>query len=165
MGSILLLGVTLAVGFAVWAWASSAAIASERNFGNAVGTNTACLSLSLVVVNANFSSANANLVTLWFYNNGHGAVNITNIQISNSSSLLTYNMVQSRTNTTGQVLTQNLKSLTVYYSKTFSKSAIYTFAAIAHNETFTQISKTSGFYSYQCGITSTQYQQVTPAIL
>ena len=165
MGSVILMGVTLAVGFAVWAWASSAAVASEKSFGNSVGTNAGCLNLGIVIVNANFSSTNANLVTLWFYNNGHGAVNISNIQISNSSIVYVSNLVQSKTNTTGQVLTQNVKSLSVYFPKTFSKSAIYTFQAEIHNETLTQISKTSSYYSYQCGLVSSQYQQVTPSIL
>ncbi len=172
MGSILLMGITLAVGFAVWAWASSAAIASEKNFGNAIGTNAGCLNLGIVIVNANFSSTNANLVTLWFYNNGHGAVNITNIQIGNSTKLDTYTMVASKTNTTGQVLTENVKSLTINTLATansspitLSKSAIYSFQAEVHNETLTQISKTSSYYSYQCGLVSAQYQQVTPSII
>jgi hypothetical protein len=165
MGSVLLMGVTLAVGFAVWAWASNAAIASEKSFGNAVGTNAGCLNLGIVIVNANFSSTNANLVTLWFYNNGHGAVNITNVQISNSTTVYVSTLVSSKTNTTGQVLVQNVKSLSVYFPKTFSKSAIYTFQTEVHNETLTQISKTSSFYSYQCGLVSAQYQQVTPAII
>ncbi len=172
MGSILLLGVTLAVGFAVWAWASSAAEASEKNFGNTIGTNSGCLNLGLVIINANFSSTNANLITLWFYNNGHGAVNITNIQISNSTKLDTYTLAQSRTNTTGQILTENVKSLTINTLTsantspiTFSKNAIYAFQSEAHNETLTQVSKTSSYYSYQCAVVSTQYQQVTPAVL
>jgi hypothetical protein len=165
MGSVLLMGVTLAVGFAVWAWASNAAIASERSFGNAVGTNAACLNLGIVIVNANFSSTNANLVTLWFYNNGHGAVNITNVQISNSTLVYVSNFVSSKTNVTGQVLTQNVKALSIYFPKTFSKTAIYSFQAEVHNETLTQISRTSSYYSYQCGLVSAQYQQVTPAVL
>jgi hypothetical protein len=159
------MGVTLAVGFAVWAWASNAAVASERNFGNAVGTNAGCLNLGIVIVNANFSSTNANLVTLWFYNSGHGGVNISNVQISNSTSVYVSNLVQSKTNTTGQVLVGNVKSLNVYFSKTFAKTAIYTFQAEVHNETLTRISSTSSFYSYQCGLVSAQYQQVTPAVL
>jgi len=173
MGSVLLMGVTLAVGFAVWAWASNAAIASEKSFGNAVGTNAGCLNLGIVIVNANFSSTNANLVTLWFYNNGHGAVNITNIQIGNSTKVDTYNMVVSKTNTTGQVLTQNVKSLTIntlasaYNTSpiTFSKSAIYSFQTEVHNETLTKISSTSSYYSYQCGLVSASYQQVTPSVI
>jgi hypothetical protein len=165
MGSVLLMGVTLAVGFAVWAWASNAAISSEKSFGNSIGINSNCLNLGLVIVNANFSSTNANLVTLWFYNNGHGAVNLTNIMISNSTTTYVSNMEISRTNLTEQVLTQNVKSMNVYFPSTFSKSAIYTFQAEVHNESLVQVSKTSSYYSYQCGIVSAQYQQVTPSVL
>jgi hypothetical protein len=175
MGSVLLMGVTLAVGFAVWAWASNAAIASEKSFGNAVGTNAGCLNLGIVIVNANFSSTNANLVTLWFYNNGRGAVNITNIQITNSNSTIvdTYSLVQSRTNLTGQVSFEKVKSLTINtlssaYNTTpitFDKSAIYSFQTEVHNETLTKVSSTSSYYSYQCGLVSAQYQQVTPSII
>src|SRR5579862_6038601 len=109
MGSILLLGVTLAVGFAVWAWASNAALSSERNFGNAIAVNTNCLNLGITIINANFNgtAAYAKLVTLWFYDNGHGNLNISNIQISNVTSggnwVFLYGLQNSRTNTTGSL--------------------------------------------------------------
>lgn len=165
MGSVLLMGVTLAVGFAVWAWASNAAIASEKNFGNAIGINSNCLNLGVVIVNANFSSTNPNLVTIWLYNNGHGAVNVTNIMISNSTATYVSNMELSRTNMTEQVLTQNVKSFNIYFPQTFSKSAIYTFQSEVHNESLVQVSKTISYYSYQCGLVSAQYQQVTPSVI
>jgi hypothetical protein len=169
MGSILLMAVTLAVGFAVWAWASNAALSSEKSFGNSVNTNAGCLNLGAVIVNANFSSTNANLVTLWFYNNGHGAVNISNINISNATSVYVYGLVQSKTNTTGQLLDQTVKPLTLYYPKTFSKTAIYTFQAELHNESVYNTIKSStttvSAYEYQCGLVSPTYQQVTPSVI
>jgi len=71
----------------------------------------------------------------------------------------------SKTNMTEQILTQNVKSYNVYYPKTFSKSAIYTFQAEVHNESLIQVSKTSSYWSYQCGLVTAQYQQVTPSVI
>jgi len=179
MGSILLLGVTLAVGFAVWAWASNAAIASERSFGNSVATNTNCLNLGLTIINTNFNGtlAYAKLVTLWFYNSGHGNENISNIQISNVSSggswVFVYNFQQSKTNTTGRVTwfgfagnasitAVPIKSVTINVNTYLTPNKLYNFQAEARNETYTGTGANKGFWSYQCSTTTSVYQQVTP---
>jgi hypothetical protein len=179
MGSILLMGVTLAVGFAVWAWASNAALSSERNFGNSIAVNTNCLNLGLTVINANFNSsaAYAKLVTLWVYNNGHGNENISNIQISNVSSggnwVFVYGFQQSKTNTTGRVTwfgfagngstpAVPIKSITINVNTFLTPNRLYNFQAQAKNETWTATGPNKGFWSYQCSTTSSAYQQVTP---
>ncbi len=86
MGAVIMLGVTLTVGFAAWAWARTAAVNAEKNFGNSIQTNISCLNQSFVITNANFSSTSHNLVTVWFFNNGFGVVTLNLITISNSTS-------------------------------------------------------------------------------
>ena len=179
MGSILLMGVTLAVGFAVWAWASNAAVASEKSFGNSVAINNNCLNLGLTVINANFNGtqAFAKLVTLWLYNNGHGNENISNIQISNVSSggswAFTYPFLQSKTNTTGRVTwfgfagngstpAVSIKSVTINVNTYLTPNKMYTFQAEARNETWTATGANKGYWSYQCSTTTPSYQQITP---
>src|SRR5579875_973675 len=86
LGAILMTGVTLAVGFGVWAWARTAATNSELNFGNAVGSNLNYLKENFEIINANFSSSATQNVTLWFYNPGNTTVYIAQIIVSNVSS-------------------------------------------------------------------------------
>jgi len=179
LGSILLMGVTLAVGFAVWAWASNAALASEKSFGNSVNVNNNCLSLGLTVINANFNGtlAYAKLVTIWFYNSGHGNENLSNIQISNASSggswAFTYAFQQSKTNTTGRVTwfgfagngstpAVPIKSVTINVNTYLTPNKMYTFQAEAKNETWTVTGANKGFWSYQCSTVAPTYQQITP---
>jgi hypothetical protein len=86
LGAILMTGVTLAVGFAVWAWARNAAVASENNFGTfGVGTSINATNEKLVIANANFSNTVSQNVTLWFYNYGSVASYVRQIWISNST--------------------------------------------------------------------------------
>jgi len=86
VGVVILLGITISVGFAAWAWARTAAVNSEKNYGAAIQTNISCLNQSFVITNANFSSTNHNWVTVWFFNNGFGTVSISLITIYNTSS-------------------------------------------------------------------------------
>jgi hypothetical protein len=170
MGAVLMMAVTLAVGFGVWFWASSAASTAEHNFGNQESSNVACLNLNLEIINANFTSTNANRVTVWFFNSGQGAVNISSIQVSNQP---IYNLVQSQTNTTGEIAKGAVKSLTLYYSNPFTVSTIYTFQAEARNEsasssTTTTVGTTTTTmtnYAYGCGFATGQYSQVSPSKL
>ncbi|MHB1907904.1 MAG: hypothetical protein ACYCQJ_03410 [Nitrososphaerales archaeon] len=83
LGTVLMIGITVAVGFAAWAWASSAAVSSENNFGNSIGSNINYLKENFDIANVNFSSSNE--VTVWFYNAGNVTVYIQQIWISNST--------------------------------------------------------------------------------
>ena len=80
VGAILMIAVTLVVGFAAWSWASSAAVGSESAYGNALVSNISSLNERFSIVNANFSSSK---LTVWFYNNGNVTVYIKQVWISN----------------------------------------------------------------------------------
>jgi hypothetical protein len=86
LGAILMVGVTLSVGFAAWAWARSAAVSSECNFGISISSNTNYLKENYVIVNVNFSSSATQNVTVWLYNSGNNTVYIKQMWISNVTS-------------------------------------------------------------------------------
>ncbi len=81
-----MIGITIAVGFATWAWARSSAQSSELNFGNAIGSNINYLKENFETVNVNFSSSAQQSATLWFYNSGNTTVYVKQIWISNITS-------------------------------------------------------------------------------
>lgn len=85
MGVIILLALTIAVGFAAWAWARSAAVASEKSFNSAISNDISCLSENFVITNANFSATNSQKVTVWFFDNSGAAVTVSIATISNST--------------------------------------------------------------------------------
>ena len=127
IGSIVMIAVTITVGFAAWAWARSAAVNAENNFGQAIGTNVVCLDENFVVTNANFSSTNTKLVTVWFFNNGNGTVNVASMTISNST--WSYNNATSTnlpTIKTGAITIANFNVGTQ-----FTVGKMYTFSAVA----------------------------------
>ncbi|MDG6904895.1 MAG: hypothetical protein JRN20_03820 [Nitrososphaerota archaeon] len=82
MGSIILIGVTLSIGFAAWAWASGAARTAEGSLNNSVTEN-------FVILNANFSST-SNKVTVLIYNPQAGTEYVSNLIIANSTSTWSY---------------------------------------------------------------------------
>ena len=86
LGTVLLMALTIVIGFAAWMWANSAATSAERSFGDSIQSNISCLSQNFVITNANFSSTNHNLVTVWFFNNGIGTIGLSVLTISNASS-------------------------------------------------------------------------------
>lgn len=155
MGSVLLMGVTLAVGFAVWAWASNAAIASEKSFGNSVNSNSNCLQMSYTGVDVNFSSTSSSLLTVWFYNNGQSEITLRTIIISNSTWIYTYTPASSTI-----FYVQNIYPITVNVGTNLAKNAIYTFKSLGGNTTTVGSGKSA--VSYSCGVSSSVYQQVTP---
>jgi hypothetical protein len=85
MGAVILIGVTLAIGFAAWAWARSAAANSELNLGNAVGSNISYLNENFEIVYVNYSSTKLSNATIWVYDNGNTNVYIKQMWISNST--------------------------------------------------------------------------------
>ena len=127
MGAVLMMAVTLTVGFAVWAWASGSATASERNFGNGIAANINCLNENYVIVNAGFSSGNSKQVTLWLYNSGNITIVISTLQISNST--WSYN------SPSGTVLTIKpnfINSTTISnVGSPFTPGKMYTFKTVA----------------------------------
>jgi hypothetical protein len=150
------MGATLAVGFAVWAYARSASTTAEKNFGNAINQNVNCLNLNFVIVNANFNSTLAydKLVTIWFYSTTTSSLNITSITVSNSTTggtwSFVYNYVISKTNTTGTLSPSVIKSATINVQTQFSPSKMYTFQAEAKSTPL------------GCSIYTTSYNQITP---
>ena len=87
LGTVLMIGVTVAVGFAAWAWARGAAVNSELNFGNAVNQNVNYLKENFEIANANFSSSSQTTVTLWIYNSGNSTIYVKSIWVSNITSI------------------------------------------------------------------------------
>jgi flagellin-like protein len=124
IATILLIAITITVGFAAWAWVRSAALSSELNFGRAIGTNINCLSENFVIPNANFSSTKTNLVTVWFYNNGNGTVYVSSLTISNTT--WAYNAP-----TTTVIKTGLGNSSTYNVGTNFKVGSLYTFTGVA----------------------------------
>jgi hypothetical protein len=147
MGAVLLIGATLAVGFAVWAYARSASSNAEKNFASEINTNVDCLNANFVIINANFNSTNPSIVTLWFYNTGSYEIHLSNVVISSSTNSQLYS----------GTITGLLKPAIVYSvtlttgSFKFSGSTIYNFQAEAQNTTI------------NCAVYSQAYPQTTPA--
>jgi hypothetical protein len=124
MGAIIMLGVTLGVGFAAFAWARSASISAEKSFGNSIQSNVNCLNQNFVITNANFSSTNNKLVTVWFFDNGNGTITISITTISNST--WSYQSTNSFPVAQGKIspVTFNVGTL-------FKSGSLYTFNAVA----------------------------------
>jgi hypothetical protein len=78
MGAIIMLGVTIAIGFAAWAWARGASVSSEDQLINSTSEN-------YEIINVNFSSSSPQKVTVWFYNSGSVTVYIKQLLISNET--------------------------------------------------------------------------------
>lgn len=127
MGAILMLGVTMAIGFGVWAWASGAAVGAERNFGNSINSNIACLNENFIIPNANFSSSSNNLVTVWFYNTGNGTVNLSNVLVTNS----TWTFLAYFTSSNQSLPSGGIHSYLLNVHTSFTKGAMYTFKGVA----------------------------------
>ena len=140
IGSIMMIGVTLVVGFGAWAWASAAARNSELNFGNSVTCNANYLKESFSIINVNYSSPSS--VTVWFYNTGNSTVYIKEILASN----ITGTWIDPITSTNNQVTACNNANQKVYYyvqlpagvvtpvtfqvSATLASGVIYQFEAV-----------------------------------
>ncbi len=156
MGAILLMGATLAVGFAVWGYARGASATAEKNFASEINTNVNCLSLNFVIVNSNFNGTSAydKLVTIWFYSTTTASMNITSITVSNSTTggtwTYTYGFVYSPTNTTGTLKPSTVKSVTINVQTLFSPDKMYSFQAEAKSTPLA------------CSVYTTTYNQITP---
>lgn len=155
MGAVLMMGVTLAVGFAVWAWASNAAIASEKSFGNSINSNVSCLNIGYEVANVNFSSTSSSTLTVWYYNSGQSEVSLRNVIVSNSTWAYNYSPTSTTT-----LYVQAIKEVTINVGTNLAKNAIYTFKTLGSNSTTIGSGKSAVVYN--CGAASTTYQQVTP---
>jgi hypothetical protein len=160
MGAVLLIGATLAVGFAVWAYARGAASNAEKNFGSAINSNINCLKLGFVVVNVNFTSVPAydKEVTLWLYSTAPSAMNITSITLSNSTSgnwTATFPVSSSHTLCSaiqgyGNICPSDVKPITINSGTLFSPNKMYTFQAEAQSSPL------------GCAVYTSQYNQITP---
>jgi len=156
MGAVLLMAATLAVGFAVWAYARNAAVSAEKTFGNEINSNVNCLNLNFVIVNANFNSTLAydKLVMIWFYSTTTSSINITSITVSNSTTggtwSYTYTYPVSKTFTNETLSPSTVKSATINVQTQFSPSKMYTFQAEGKSTPL------------GCSIYTTTYNQITP---
>jgi hypothetical protein len=77
-----LIAITIAIGFAAWAWARSTAVNSESNYSNQVSGNINYLNERFEIVNANFSTQS---VSVWFLNYGNTTVTVKQLWVSNST--------------------------------------------------------------------------------
>ena len=127
IGAVILIGVTMAVGFAAWAWARSAATTGEGNLANAA-TET------FVILNANFNSSSSSKVTVWLYDSGAVPVYISAIAISNS----TWAYVNSTLSTSKgpacvnclQINSNQIRSISLNVNTSFKTGSLYTIKAI-----------------------------------
>jgi len=135
----MMIGITLAVGFAAWAWARGAAQNSELNFGNAVGTNINYLKENFEVVYVNFSSSATQSATVWIYNNGNTTVYIKQIWISNVTSSFSQTFTNLNSTKTSQfncyclqVHSQTVASITLSLTSptVFASGVVYQFKAL-----------------------------------
>lgn len=101
-----MLAVTISVGFTAWAWVRSAAVTSEKSFGNSIASNINCLNENFLITNVNFSTSTTSPlpdeVTVWYFNSGEGGVTIATLTVSYSNStgsgvLYTSSVVQAST--------------------------------------------------------------------
>ncbi len=124
MGAMIMLGVTLAVGFAVWAWARGSAANAEKNYGASVVSNISCLNQNFVISDANFSATNNKLVTVWYYNNGNGTIKVGQTLISNSTWVYS--------NSTSVSIPMGIvKSVKFNVNTNFHAGSVYTFKGVA----------------------------------
>ena len=138
IGAVILLGATIAIGLAAWAWARSAAVSSESSYGNAVGSNINYLKENFVVVNVNFNpSISSESFTEWIYNSGNVTIYIKEIWASNSTWTSTPIPNLNSTSTPKfnncyclVIHAQTLSSVTVNASASFVSGDFYKFSAL-----------------------------------
>jgi len=146
MGAVLLIGATLAVGFAVWAYARSASTSAEKSFASEINSNVNCLNINFVIINANFSATNPSLATIWLYDTSTSGVSLSNIVISNSTGGVPYSGPL-----VGTLKPSVVTSVTVNAGTwKFKAVQMYNFRAEAINSTV------------QCSVYSPTYSQITP---
>jgi hypothetical protein len=124
MGAVIMLAVTLGVGFAAWAWAQSASNTAEKSFGASIQSNVNCLNQNFVITNANFSSTNNKIVTAWFFNSGNGTITISITTISNST--WSY-----QSTSAFQVAQGKISPVTFNVNTNFKSGSLYTFNSVA----------------------------------
>lgn len=90
LASLILITITLGVGFGLFGYVNSAVTTAERTYADALQTQSNQLQESFIIASANFSS---NELTIWFFNNGNINSSIIQVIIWNqtSSLLVTYN--------------------------------------------------------------------------
>ncbi len=90
LASLILITITLGVGFGLFGYVNSAVTTAEGAYQNALQLQINELQESFIIASANFSS---NELTIWFFNNGNINSSIIQIIIWNATSslLVTYN--------------------------------------------------------------------------
>ncbi|MGQ9719232.1 MAG: hypothetical protein ACUVWK_05285 [Nitrososphaerales archaeon] len=84
IATTIIIGVTLAVGFATWGFASGAIGSLLQSQGETVSSDINNLRERFVIVNVNIS-VSGDKVTVWVYNNGRIPTEITDIFVGGSS--------------------------------------------------------------------------------
>jgi flagellin-like protein len=97
MGSLLMIGITLVAGVAVYGWVATQAGVSENAYGKQVSNNVNYLSEHFVVVTQAFAGTGAggacaggpphqcNTASFWLYNNGGLGFTLLTLQVRNAS--------------------------------------------------------------------------------
>ncbi len=90
LASLILITITLGVGFGLFGYVNGAVVTAERAYADALQLQMNELQESFIIAYANFSS---NELTIWFFNNGNINSSIIQIIIWNATSslLVTYN--------------------------------------------------------------------------
>lgn len=87
IGSLLAIAMTLVAGVTVFGYVNTQTGATEKQYGQNVGSSVNALSEKFVVVNANFSTTK---VTLWLYNTGSVVLSPVQVIVYNSTVTLSY---------------------------------------------------------------------------
>jgi flagellin-like protein len=121
LGTILLVALTIAVGFAAWAWIRSSAIKSESGYNSEISGNINQLNERFVIINANFSTQT---VSVWFYDEGSTTITVNTLLISNST------WASSSFSLALQVTSGSVKMSTSNIGTKFTSGSLYQFKAV-----------------------------------
>ena len=86
VATIGLIAASLALGAVAYVWAASASVNSQNNLGHAAQHEVQAVSERFVILatNFNYAGSKASSVTIWFFNSGIYATNITNVVINST---------------------------------------------------------------------------------
>ncbi|MCP8316649.1 MAG: hypothetical protein H3Z52_02780 [archaeon] len=93
VATVIIITVTLVVGFAAWSFVNSEAAAASGAFGQSTASNVNYLRERFVITNVAFNykgtTPTTGWVTVWFYNNGAVNTQIVEIYIGTSTTSMT----------------------------------------------------------------------------
>jgi len=89
VATVIIITVTLVVGFAVFAFVNSEAAVASGAFGQSTASYVNCLRERFVITNVAFNYPSSGQVRVWFYNNGAINTQIVEIYIGTSTTSMT----------------------------------------------------------------------------